>query len=134
MEEYWSFEDIPNFDIELVGTKLKHLLLNQNLGLIWIVTNEDVAVGYLLVVYVFSLEYLGIAAEIDEFFLLSSQRGNGIGAKLLMTVEAELLRNKCTNVSLQLSRNNESARAFYYSNGYSDRTKYELLSKSLSRD
>ena len=110
MEEYWRFEDIPNFDTEIVGTKLTHLLLNQNLGLIWIVTDEDAAVGYLLAVYVFSLEYLGITAEVDEFFLLSSQRGNGIGAKLLMTVEAELLRNKCTNVSLQLSRNNESAR------------------------
>jgi GNAT superfamily N-acetyltransferase len=48
-------------------------------------------------VYVFSLEHLGLMAEIDEFFVLSSQRGRGIGAELLKAAESE-----CTVVSSRL--------------------------------
>ncbi len=57
----------------------------------------------LLAVYVFSLEHLGITAEIDELFVLSSQGDRGIGAELLEVAESEFRRLGCTNVSLQLS-------------------------------
>lgn len=51
--EYWIFEDIAR-------------------------AGHDAA-GYLLAVYVFSLEHLGLTAEIDEFFVLPSFRGREIG-------------------------------------------------------
>ena len=71
------------------------------------------AVGYLLAVYVFSLEHLGLTAEIDEFFVLPSARGKGLGDALLQRAEAEFIRRGCTNVSLQLGRGNDGARVFY---------------------
>jgi hypothetical protein len=92
---------------------------------------EGAAVGYLLAVYVFSLEHLGLTAEIDELFVLPSQRGRGVGAELLRCAEAEFLRAGCTNVSLQLSRGNDAARAFYHRHGYSERSAYELLDRML---
>jgi GNAT superfamily N-acetyltransferase len=44
---------------------------------------EGVAAGYLLAVYVFSLEHLGVTAEIDEFFVLQSRRRHGVGTEFL---------------------------------------------------
>jgi GNAT superfamily N-acetyltransferase len=85
----------------------------------------------LLAVYVFSLEHLDITAEIDELFVLSSQRGRGIGAQLLNVAESEFRRVGCTNVSLQLSRHNHSARAFYGRHEYDERSGYELVDKML---
>ena len=60
--------------------------------------------AYLIAVYVFSLEHLGLTAEIDEFFVLPSFRGREIGSELLQVAETEFIRRKCTNVSLQLGR------------------------------
>lgn len=109
--DYWSFEAIPGFEPQQVSAQLERLLSESALGAGWIAIMEDVTVGYLLAVYVFSLEHLGITAEIDELFVLPSQRGSGVGAKLLEIAESEFRRVRCTNVSLQLSRENDSARA-----------------------
>lgn len=92
---------------------------------------EDIA-GYLLAVYVFSLEHLGLTVEIDEFFVLPSCRGHGAGLRLLQLAEAEFARMKCANISLQLGRGNDAARAFYRERGYSERSGYELLDKKLN--
>ena len=129
--DYWSFEAIPGFEPQRVAAQLGRLLSQPGLGAGWVAVVEGVAVGYLLAVYVFSLEHLGLTAEIDEFFVSPSQRGHGVGAELLKTAESEFLRAGCTNVALQLSRDNDSARAFYHRHGYSERSAYELLDKRL---
>jgi ribosomal protein S18 acetylase RimI-like enzyme len=129
--EYWRFESIPGIDPKRVATQLTRLLSAPQLGAGWIATVEGVVAGYLLAVYVFSLEHLGLTAEIDEFFVLPSQRDRGAGATLLRVAEAEFLRAGCTNVSLQLSRSNEAARGFYRRHAYSERSGYELLDKRL---
>jgi ribosomal protein S18 acetylase RimI-like enzyme len=106
-------------------------LSHSTLGAGWIATVESAPAGYLLAVYVFSLEHLGVTAEIDEFFVSPSHRGSGIGAALLETAEAEFTRAGLTNVSLQLARNNDAARRFYHAHGYGNRSGYELLDKVL---
>lgn len=131
VKEYWDFEAISGFDSARVAGQLHRLFSEPRLGAGWVSAADGVAVGYLLAVYVFSLEHLGITAEIDEFFVLSSQRGRGIGAELLAVAESEFRRVGCTNVSLQLSRNNSSARAFYRRYRYAERSGYELLDKML---
>lgn len=131
VEKYWSFEAIPGFESDRVAAQLDRLLSERRLGSGWISTADGVAVGYLLAVYVFSLEHLGVTAEIDELFVRSSQRGRGIGAELLKVAECEFRRVGCTNVSLQLSRHNSSARAFYRRHEYTERSGYELFDKIL---
>ena len=128
---YWSFEDITGFDLPRVSAQLARLLGEPRLGCGWVALVEGVPVGYLLGVYVFSLEHLGLTAEIDEFFVLRDQRGRGVGVEMLRIAESEFLRAGCTNVSLQLSRDNDSARAFYQRHGYAERSGYELLDKML---
>ncbi|MGB4072194.1 N-acetyltransferase family protein [Pseudomonas sp.] len=129
--DYWSFEGISGFEQERVATQLTRLLSNPDLGAGWIAIVDGVVVGYLLAVHVFSLEHLGLTAEVDEFFVSSSQRGSGIGAELLKNAESEFIRRGRTNISLQLSRSNNSARKFYHSLGYTERSGYELLDKVL---
>ena len=97
----------------------------------WVARVRGEAVGYLLAVYVFSLEHLGLTAEIDEFFVLPSARSRGIGEELLRLAEAEFVRRGCTNVALQLGRGNGRARVFYRAHGYGERAGYDLLDKML---
>ena len=92
VEQYWLFEDIPGFDGPRVGRELARAAADPNLASAWIALAKGQAVGYLLAVYVFSLEHLGLTAEIDEFFVLPSARGRGIGEALLRLAEAEFVR------------------------------------------
>jgi GNAT superfamily N-acetyltransferase len=129
--EYWRFEEIDGFEPRRVAEQLGRVLADQRLGAGWIALLDDTPVGYLLAVYVFSLEHLGITAEIDELFVLPEQRGMGAGVKLLRAAEEEFVRVGCTNVSLQLARHNSAARSFYHRHGYRERAGFELLDKML---
>jgi len=133
VEQYWLFEDISGFDGPSVSRELERAVTTPGLSSGWIAQAKGQTVGYLLAVYVFSLEHLGLTAEIDEFFVLPSARGQDIGEELLRLAEAEFVRRECTNVSLQLGRGNDRARAFYRAQGYAERAGYELLDKKLGR-
>lgn len=133
VEKYWDFEGLSGFDVARVGAELGRLCGDPALGSGWIARAGDRPAGYLLAVYVFSLEHLGLTAEIDEFFVLPSFRGQGIGSELLREAEDEFARRKCTNVYLQLGRENDGARAFYRAHGFGERSGFDLLDKMLPR-
>ncbi len=131
VEQYWKFENIEGFDPARMRALLTRVLEDASLGRIWISRVYGEPAGYLLAVYVFSLEHQGITAEIDEFFLVPQHRGLGIGASMLAAAEAQFRIEECTNVSLQLGRSNEDARRFYRENGFEGRDGFELVSKML---
>ena len=131
VEQYWIFEDVAGFESTRVARELGRVCADPKLGSGWIASIGGRTVGYLLAVYVFSLEHLGLTAEIDEFFVLPSARSQGIGDELLRLAEVEFVRRQCTNVSLQLGRGNDRAREFYRRHGYGERAGFELLDKML---
>jgi GNAT superfamily N-acetyltransferase len=131
VEQYWRFENIEGYDPLKVRTLLTRVLEDASLGRAWIARVYGEPAGYLLAVYVFSLEHQGQTAEIDEFFVVAQHRGLGLGAKMLAAAEAQFRIEGCTNVSLQLGRSNEAARKFYQQHGFDGRAGFELVSKML---
>ncbi len=131
VEQYWRFEGIEGFDANRVEAVLRRALVDEKLGRAWIARVAGTSAGYLLVVFVFSLEHGGLTAEIDEFFVVPERRGHALGAQLLAEAEAACRAAGCTNIALQLGRENEPARRFYRRKGYSERLGYELLDKDL---
>jgi GNAT superfamily N-acetyltransferase len=131
VEQYWRFEAIEGFDAARVATLLTQVLADPALGRVWIAIVDGRPAGYLLAVFVFSLEYQGLTAEIDELFVVSRHRGLGLGGKLLDDAEAYFRDAGCTRVALQIGRDNEAARAFYQRRGFAGRNGFELVSKSL---
>ena len=130
--DYWSLEGIDGFDLDELAAQLDFLLSDRRLGDVWVTGTPDALAGYLVAVYVFSLEHKGLTAEIDEFYVAPGWRGRGLGQALLAAAEARFRELHCTNVSLQLGRDNHDARRFYRSQGYADRAGYELLDKMLA--
>lgn len=131
VEQYWRFENIEGFDPARVRSLLTRVLEDASLGRAWIARVYGEPAGYLLAVYVFSLEHQGLTAEIDEFFVVPQHRNLGIGGAMLAAAEAQFRTEDCTNVSLQLGRSNEAARKFYQQHGFDDRAGFELVSKML---
>lgn len=131
VEQYWRFEAIEGFDATRMRKLLTRVLEDASLGRAWLATVYGEPAGYLLAVYVFSLEHQGLTAEIDEFFVLPPHRSLGIGNQMLAIAETRFREEGCTNVSLQLGRRNEAARNFYRRHGFEYRDGYDLVSKPL---
>lgn len=131
VEQYWRFEAIERFDASRVAGLLEKFITQPALGRAWLATVNGEPAGYLLAVYVFSLEHQGLTAEIDEFFILPRHRRLGLGRQLLSQAEEVFRATGCSNVSLQIGRDNDAARAFYRGHGYADRAGFELVDKML---
>jgi GNAT superfamily N-acetyltransferase len=131
VEQYWHFEAIERFDTSHMAGLLGRLIRQPSLGHAWLASVDGAPAGYLVAVYVFSLEHQGLTAEIDEFFVLPQHRRLGLGGQLLRLAETTFREAGCTNVSLQIGRDNSAAREFYRRHGYADRAGFELVDKML---
>ena len=131
VERYWAFEGIAGFDRAAVGRQLERVLDDERLGNIIVASNGGTLIGYLITVYVFSLEHLGLTAEIDEFYVKPECRSRGAGSLMLAAAERFASDAGCTNLSLQLGKANQAARRLYQQHGFSPRPGYDLLEKDL---
>jgi ribosomal protein S18 acetylase RimI-like enzyme len=131
VQEYWRFEAIEGFDAAKIQQLLQRVILDPSLGRAWLATVDGKPAGYLLAAYVFSLEHQGLTAEIDELFVAAGFRGQGLGDRLLSTAEHSFRLRGCTQVFLQVGRDNDAARAFYHARGFSDRNGFAMVDKDL---
>ncbi|MEZ5649813.1 MAG: GNAT family N-acetyltransferase [Burkholderiaceae bacterium] len=129
---YWRAEEIPAPHGSQISETLARLLPMTEHCACWLAIADGRPVGYLLAVYVLSLEHLGMTAEIDECFVRDDQRGRGLGAALLATAEDEFRSRGCINASMQVARLNEGAQRFYARQGYGARSRYMLMDKALT--
>jgi ribosomal protein S18 acetylase RimI-like enzyme len=130
--QYWEFEGIENYESDRIVGLLEKVIDSPGLGKLWVSEIGDGLCGYLLVTFSLSLEYGGLMAQIDEFYVSKPYRSLGIGNKLLQKSEFDLNAMSIVRIELQLGRNNNKAREFYHRHGFLERDGYELLDKPLS--
>jgi ribosomal protein S18 acetylase RimI-like enzyme len=131
VERYWEFESIGGFEPRRIEALLGGLLATPERGACWVAEANGVLCGYLLAVFMFSLEHGGSMAEIDEVFVLPQTRSAKVGSLLLARAEREMAERGLLRVQLQLGVCNQRARMFYERHGFQRRAGYELLDKPL---
>jgi GNAT superfamily N-acetyltransferase len=131
VERYWEFEAIAGYQRPRIEALLEQLLSTPDRGAIWVADAGAGPCGYLLAVFMFSLEHGGMMAEIDEIFVLPEMRSSGIGALLLAVAARDMEARGLRRLQLQLGVENHRGRAFYFKRGFVARAGYELLDKSL---
>lgn len=130
-ERYWEFEGIGGFDRPRIESILGNLISAPQLGACWVAEADGQVCGYLVAVFMLSLEHGGLMAEIDEIFVSRDMRSAGLGALLVTTAERELAARGLRRLQLQLGAGNERARRFYERHGFRPRADYHLLDKPL---
>ena len=131
VERYWEFEPIGGFARPRIETLLCTLLSEPERGACWVADAGGRLCGYLLAVFMFSLEHGGLMAEIDEVFVSQEMRSAGTGSLLVARAERDLAERGLVRLQLQLGVGNHRARQFYERHGFRRRTGYELLDKPL---
>jgi GNAT superfamily N-acetyltransferase len=130
-ERYWHFEQIEGFDRERTSQLLQAFIAQPERSACWVAERAGEICGYLLAVYVLSLEFGGTVGEIDELYVLDNHRSAGIGRQLAQQALDEMTRAGVVHVQLQLGTANRSGRAFYERLGFRARAGYELLGRDL---
>ena len=93
MRDYYAF-DGHHYEREKARAALlvllnDGLLKNPACGMAWLILDSATPVGYIVLCFGYSLEYLGRDAFLDEFYLIESHRGRGWGRKTLEFVRAQ---------------------------------------------
>jgi ribosomal protein S18 acetylase RimI-like enzyme len=85
---------------------------------------EGAVAGYLVVCFGWSLEFHGRDAFVDELYVRSRFRGQGIGTRAL-EVAAEVCRTSGVRaLHLEVERSNTRAQSVYRRTGFADREHY----------
>jgi GNAT superfamily N-acetyltransferase len=129
---YWQFENLEGFDRARIIKLLVDFLSQPKLGACWVAEEGGRLVGYLLAVYLFSLEHGGMMAEIDEFFVLSEKRSLNTGTALLNTASQAMTQDGVTHLQLQFSTQNSNGKRFYERHGFRSISGRDVLGKILA--
>lgn len=131
IQEFHQIEHLP-FDSSTIRRLLATFLNDDSLGRLWLIQASGEAIGYIILTFGYSLEFLGRDAFIDELYIRESHRGQGAGTKALQFVEEVCPSLGVQALHLEVDRINTNAQDLYRKMGFADHDRY-LMTKWLSQ-
>jgi ribosomal protein S18 acetylase RimI-like enzyme len=129
MRLYYEFDYLA-FEEERAQRALAGLLENDSLGKAWLIRWQEAAAGYVVLTYDYGLDSGGREAVIDEFYLRSDYRRQGIGREAIRFLEQFCSAEGMTALWLGVRHDNTAARAFYSEMGFED-TGLRMMAKAI---
>lgn len=115
-----DFYAIDNYPMEAEATKkmFQEFITNANFGKAWLIYSDNEIAGYIILTYIFSFEYGGKIAFIDELFIKESARGKGIGKHTIQFIQQESLKLSLKLLYLEVEDHNQSAQKLYIAHDF----------------
>lgn len=132
MREYYAL-DGHGFEEQKAHVALIALLRDASLGRAWLILDGKGAVGYVVLCFGYSLEWLGRDAFVDEFYLLEEYRRRGWGRKTMEFVEEAARAAGVRALHLEVVRENVAALQVYGKLGFVEHES-TFLSKWIAQD
>lgn len=117
MQEFYSIDNYP-FDLEISKKLFHQFITDEKLGKGWLVYHENVVVGYIILTFVFSFEYQGKIAFLDELYIKETARGKGIGKLSLQFIQQQAPKLSLKVIYLEVEPHNETAQKLYLANDF----------------
>lgn len=130
MRAYYAF-DGHAFDREKARVALAALLRDTNLGRTWLIQDGDSPIGYVVLCFGYSLEWLGRDAFVDEFYLSEEYRGCGWGRKTMSFLEDAARQAGVRTLHLEVVHQNAAALEIYRKLGFREH-RSTFLSKRIA--
>lgn len=117
MQEFYAIDDYP-ISIDVSKALFQEFISNENLGKAWLIFSDNEIVGYIILTFVFSFEYQGKIAFLDELYVTEKARGKGIGSKAIEFIKGESHKLSLNLIYLEVEPHNENAQKLYLANGF----------------
>jgi GNAT superfamily N-acetyltransferase len=102
------------------------LLADNRLGHVWFIQSDSRDVGYVVLTLSYSMEYGGLTAIVDDFFVERSFRGQGLGKAALSEVKSFCGRLGVRALHVETGRDNAAALAVYRHVGFTEMDRVRL--------
>lgn len=110
--EFYAIDHYP-IDIEVSKKLFVEFIENENLGKAWLIFSDNEIVGYVILTFLFSFEYRGKVAFLDELYLSEKARGKGIGAQSIDFIQSTALKLSLKLIWLEVEKHNSTAQKLY---------------------
>lgn len=117
MQEFYAIDNYP-IDIAISKALFLEFLENPHLGRCWLIYADGEIVGYVILTFVFSFEYKGTIAFLDELYISTKARGKGIGKLALDFIHKEAVSLSLKIIYLEVEGHNEIAQKLYLSKDF----------------
>lgn len=130
MQEFYAIDNYP-IDIEVSKKLFEEFISDENLGKAWLIFSNDDVVGYVILTYVFSFEYKGRIAFLDELYIKENFRGKGIGKQTIDFIKEQATNQNVKLIYLEVENHNQNAQKLYLANDFEVHNR-KLLKHKLS--
>lgn len=115
-----DFYAIDNYPIDVADTRIlfQEFIADENLGKSWLIFDDDEIVGYVILTFVFSFEYKGRLAFLDELYIKESARGKGIGKKTIAFLKEQVSYLNVKMMYLEVESHNQNAQKLYLAHDF----------------
>jgi GNAT superfamily N-acetyltransferase len=96
------------------------LLADERLGHIWFIQANSKDVGYVVVTYCYTMNYGGLSAVVDDFFIQPAFRGAGLGKAARAEVRSLCANSGIRAIHVETGHDNAPALAVYRRAGFVD--------------
>ena len=117
MEKFYAIDNYP-IKSDVSKALFEEFISNQNLGKAWLIVSDNEIVGYLILTFIFSFEYQGKIAFLDELYVTEKARGKGIGSKAIEFIKDESHKLSLKLIYLEVEPHNKKAQNLYIANGF----------------
>lgn len=117
MQDFYAIDNYP-MDIEESKKLFQEFITNENLGKSWLIFSENEIVGYIILTFIFSFEYGGKIAFIDELFIKETARGKGFGKEAIQFIQGEVPKLSLKLLYLEVETHNENAQKLYLAHDF----------------
>ena len=117
MQDFYAIDNYP-MDVEVAKTLFQEFISNEHLGKSWLIYSENEIVGYIILTFIFSFEYGGKIAFVDELFIKETARGKGIGKEAIQFIQREVPKLSLKLLYLEVEPHNENAQKLYLAHDF----------------
>jgi ribosomal protein S18 acetylase RimI-like enzyme len=120
------------FDEAVARATFRRFLSLPAFGRVWLLSEADLPVGYIVLTIGFSFEFHGHDAFIDELYIESNFRRRGYGKQAVIFLEKKAREMGVNAIHLEVDRGNDPAFELYRRTGYQDHDRF-LMTKWLNQ-
>ena len=117
MQDFYAIDNYP-IDVEVAKNLFQEFISNEHLGKSWMIYSENEIVGYIILTFIFSFEYGGKIAFVDELFIKETARGKGIGKEAIQFIQKEVPKLSLKLLYLEVEPHNENAQKLYLAHDF----------------
>lgn len=118
MRDFHYFDHTEPFDDGPAQAAMEKVVTHPKLGKVWLIEQDEEAVGYIVLTLAYRLEYRGYCAFLDELFIRADKRGQGIGTTALRFLCDACKELGVQKLQLEVKQDNPAASSLYKKIGF----------------